>query len=493
MKTTDFLVKGIFVLLSMVLMLTACDSDKETPILPEEEGPAQENDIDVGTIATLNIDDVGVTTATFTISLKAEGDDLPEQIVVYYVNYENQDFPDTGMSYVCEYPIAFFEKTGSVTSTITDLEPNTKHYYRMSLVYDSKQTHGDIKDFTTLPDPYKEEMNMDVSSGKDLSTSATANCYMVSESGTYKFKATKGNSSESVGDVAKCVLLWESVWEGEGSTLDRTRPGELIKGVCYDNGYIAFNISDIEHGGNAVIAVKDKSDKILWSWHIWVTDRPQEHTYPNGAGILMDRNLGATSAVPGDPKAAGLLYQWGRKDPFLGEYDRMTVSISWPGGMNSSSNGTIEYATANPTTFLLGNKANNDWLYTGDSSYDITRWLPSDKPKTIYDPCPAGWRVPDGGENGVWAKSGYSTTGGYEYDTKGRTFNIASPATTWYPAAGYLRSYYGTLDKEGTVGCYWSASQDKYSAYYFHISGGNSFLVFDIHNSLGHSVRCAKE
>ena len=239
--------------------------------------------------------------------------------------------------------------------------------------------------------------------------------------------------------------------------------------------------------------MKDKSDKILWSWHIWVTDRPQEHTYPNGAGILMDRNLGATSAVPGDPKAAGLLYQWGRKDPFLGEYDRMTVSISWPGGMNSSSNGTIEYATANPTTFLLGNKANNDWLYTGDSSYDITRWLPSDKPKTIYDPCPAGWRVPDGGENGVWAKSGYSTTGGYEYDTKGRTFNIASPATTWYPAAGYLRSYYGTLDKEGTVGCYWSASQDKYSAYYFHISGGNSFLVFDIHNSLGHSVRCAKE
>lgn len=31
----------------------------------------------------------------------------------------------------------------------------------------------------------------------------------------------------------------------------------------------------------------------------------------------MDRNLGAVSATPGDAGAIGLLYQWGRKDPFV--------------------------------------------------------------------------------------------------------------------------------------------------------------------------------
>lgn len=41
-------------------------------------------------------------------------------------------------------------------------------------------------------------------------TSATANCYIVSEAGAYKLQTVKGNSSESVGNVAKAEVLWES-------------------------------------------------------------------------------------------------------------------------------------------------------------------------------------------------------------------------------------------------------------------------------------------
>ena len=492
MKRTDYLFKFMCMLaVSMGLMLTACDAGEEIP--SNDDDHSQGTNTDVGAIASLQIDEVGISTATFTVNLKAEGENLPDKVCVYYTDSDNPDFPFTVFAYFCEYPIALFEGTGSVTTTITNLESNTKYFYRISVEYDSKSTYGDIKSFTTLPNPYEDETNLNVSSAKDLSTSGTANCYVVSEAGTYKFKTTKGNSSESVGAVAKCVLLWESVWDGQTNALSKTKQGDLIQGLCYDNGCIAFKVSDVEHGGNALIAAKDESGKVLWSWHIWVTDKPQEHTYPNNAGVLMDRNLGATSAVPGDPKTLGLLYQWGRKDPFLNQYDAMTVSIKWPYAVNSSVDGNIEFTIANPMTFIIANKANNDWLYTGDSSYDVTRWLPSDHPKTMYDPCPPGWRVPDGGENGVWEKSGFSKTGGYEYDTKGRTFNIASPATTWYPAAGYMRSSSGSLDRQGDVGCYWSASQDKYCAYYFHISKGSSFLVFDIHNSLGHSVRCAKE
>ena len=47
-----------------------------------------------------------------------------------------------------------------------------------------------------------------------------------------------------------------------------------------------------------MIAAKDNDGTILWSWHIWVTDKPEEYTYKNSQGTytLMDRNIGASSA-----------------------------------------------------------------------------------------------------------------------------------------------------------------------------------------------------
>ncbi len=106
-------------------------------------------------------------------------------------------------------------------------------------------------------------------------------------------------------------VLWESF--GSSSSL---AAGALIKSVLYKDGYICFKTNDYFKEGNAVVAAKDESGKILWSWHIWMTDQPQEHIYINDAGTLMDRNLGATSAAP-DEYSVGLMYQWGRKDPFI--------------------------------------------------------------------------------------------------------------------------------------------------------------------------------
>ncbi len=126
---------------------------------------------------------------------------------------------------------------------------------------------------------------------------------------------------------------------------------------------------------------------------------------------MMDRNLGATSATPGDVGALGLLYQWGRKDPFLGASSISTNVLAkstgiWPSAVSSSTSvGTVDYVTANPTTFVMSSSP-YDWHY---SSRDNTLWQSE---KSIYDPCPAGWRVPDGGTDGVWAKalelSGYA-------------------------------------------------------------------------------------
>lgn len=125
----------------------------------------------------------------------------------------------------------------------------------------------------------------------------------------------------------------------------------------------------------------------------------------------MDRNLGATSATPGDVGALGLLYQWGRKDPFLSSSSivyctNAKSTITWPSSVSSDpSPGTIAYSIANPTTFIEKNWENYEWYYPGSESTDNTFWTRSDKSKSIYDPCPSGWRVPDGGNNGVWSKA----------------------------------------------------------------------------------------
>ena len=329
-----------------------------------------------------------------------------------------------------------------------------------------------------------------------LSSNGIANCYIVSQSGEYSFPTVKGNSSESVGAVASAAVLWESF-----GTSQTPLVGDLISKVSYSNGIITFQTNNTFKEGNAVIAAKDASGKILWSWHIWLTDQPQGQEYYNNAGTMMDRNLGATSATPGDVGALGLLYQWGRKDPFLGSSSissntQAESTITWP---SASSNGTIAYATANPTTFIKYNSSNYDWYLTGYSSTDNTRWTTSDKAKSIYDPCPAGWRVPDGGENGVWSKAeGSSSSFSHTYNSSNEGMNFSSKfgsvSTIWYPASGYRDDGDGSLYDVGSRGDYWSASPYYYYAYDLYFSYGGSVSPSSSYNrAYGLSVRCLQE
>lgn len=341
----------------------------------------------------------------------------------------------------------------------------------------------------------------------DLSAPATANCYIVSGAGPYYFKPVKGNSSTSVGTISSVAVLWESF--GTSTTPSK---GDLIKSVSYKDGNIYFDTATTFKEGNAVIAAKNSSGTILWSWHIWFTDQPQGQEYYNNAGTMMDRNLGATSATPGDVGALGLLYQWGRKDPFLGSssISRSVIAkstITWPSDVESnSSNGTIAYAISHPTTFITRDDNNYDWHYTGNESTDNTRWTTSDKAKSIYDPCPAGWRVPDGGSNGVWSKAlGSSLSFEYTYDStnEGRNFSgkFGSASSIWYPASGYRNNYSANLNSTGSYGYYYAVQADA-TAY------NSNHCVLDLKDSWnndhvdpkgyefkasGCSVRCIKE
>ena len=174
-------------------------------------------------------------------------------------------------------------------------------------------------------------------------------------------------------------------------------------------------------------------------------------------------------------------------------------TITWPSAVKSdSSTGTIAYATANPITFITCNNENYDWYYTGSESTDNTRWTTSDKAKSIYDPCPPGWRVSDGGHNGVWSKALGSSS--YFYHTyssfsEGMNFSgkFGSDQTIWYPASGYRYGRDGSLYYVGDYGCYWSASPYSNDACLLGFSyGGDVDPEIRSYRASGHSVRCLR-
>ena len=318
----------------------------------------------------------------------------------------------------------------------------------------------------------------------DLSAAGTANCYLVQGAGNYKFRTVLGNTDATVGNVKSVEVLWESF-----GTDEMPNVGDLVTNASYKNGYIRFTAPENFREGNAVIAAKNSKGTILWSWHIWCCEEGwTEQIYYNDAGTMMDRNLGATSATPGDVGALGLLYQWGRKEPFLGSSSiSANILALSTGTWNITSGGSVENAELNPMTFYtLMNLPNGSW----------------ESNKTIYDPCPAGWRVPDGGADGVWAKaagssSSLSTKELWDATNKGVNFSgkFGEDETIWYSASGSRDRSSGKLQNVQSGSFCWSCSiVGDTSAIGLYISSVSGTSVTDSnYRPTGYTVRCYKE
>lgn len=327
----------------------------------------------------------------------------------------------------------------------------------------------------------------------DLSSNESANCYIITSKGAYSFAAVVGNSSTTINNIYSVDVLWESF-----GTNETPSSGDLISSAAYRNGKILIMTPDVYKKGNAVVAAKDANGVILWSWHIWLTDQPNEEVYKNDAGVMMDRNLGALSAQKGSDLSLGLLYQYGRKDPFpsssknkaifaktTGEWPTPAIDIPILESDKGVIGETAQFQIENPMTFIR---------FRNGGKTKGSVWTTE---KSVSDPCPSGWKVPDD----VWAKAiGYSGrieySGLWDDENCGINGSGLFGATAWYPAGSTIDAESGELKLyltgAGRNGFYWGIN--------------TIFQFFEAYNGLiepngglagGHGnglyVRCIKE
>ena len=301
----------------------------------------------------------------------------------------------------------------------------------------------------------------DLSAGQDFGAQGHdykyANCYVIDPTiagyDGYAFNATTVGNGES-------GLYFNSGFDRTSVDINPVRAGllwessqGLVTHVELLYGYVRFKVKPgVE--GNAVIAVYDSQRKVLWSWHIWIlTDELKNvsHTIGSNTVVLMDRNLGATSANPDQLlETYGLYYQWGRKDPSMGpEADvylpQSTVTMryydyygaEWNyAGVVTMAQPTLRDGVENPMYLVLPtdfsmNTYQYDWLYTNIDNlwgdYDHTSQdSESIRQKTIYDPCPFGYMVPQDEISTLFAT--YAPT----WSDKGLTIG-----DSFFPYAGY--------------------------------------------------------
>lgn len=365
--------------------------------------------------------------------------------------------------------------------------------------------------------------------------------YRTEEGGGYKFSdyLAPGDDAKSItderDDMTRNVKI---IWQTKDAIGDNSK-GDLVwidnaTGTDSDTKQRKIYVRAGKKG-NALIAAYNRQGEIVWSWHIWVTENDPANvssavtysTYAwNEDGIntdirvpgyaIMPCNLGALAYEPTevnsvgvDPKTHGMLYQWGRKDPFPpaergnnveydDEYtgyhygnDNSTLVTKTSGtdesilfhslaakDLTSVTSDAINYTIQNPTVFLCGTKeANKNETYistqsnyqnTGDwrERHDNKLWGGKEPTtdgsmkyfsltnndveahifdnygdqKSIFDPCPSGWRVPPGD---LWL--GFTSTG---VDPKDMSeVNTDEEKNNIYPRAGmYL---YMTAWKSG--------------------------------------------
>lgn len=437
----------------------------------------------------------------------------------------------------------------------------------------------------------------------DLSANGTANCYLVTSPGFYKFKAdVKGNGAvpsqlESVaGETAiapkSALVLWYNTLQKSNNWVDES-PVYLSSVSLDSDGYIRFYTPDVFVPGNVVIAAFAEEGvtcenitvdenkcinnaTLLWSWNIWAAEGydPAATAIIADGNVFMDRNLGAPISGLGttgsyEPAGAvGNYYQWGRKDPFPsisdyahglpcqysntlfcaptytpvkalqinGQSSKMNLNGQMFGYRTKSGGGFdidkawnliatddissdkttkngvyVSYATEHPYKYIKGGSVGgvDTWINGDDASYK-SLWGDAERQKTLYDPCPAGWRVSSKDEAEKFLsvavkatmsanKAGYEYLGHYIPLTSSRDSKNGRVDYVGLPSQGQIESNFWTSTYSDYYKSYvYMATLKTEPKYVDAFGNGNTtfkeiLLNKEARNAKSCPVRCVKE
>lgn len=311
----------------------------------------------------------------------------------------------------------------------------------------------------------------DLSTSNGVLSQETANCYAINAPGTYKLPLVYGNAIKN-GSNNSVAYNNSAFTDYKGQRINNPyiyssyEPGDaclvwsdgfyMFENVHLDEQkqWLIFSVNrDYMQQANAILAVRDKEGNIMWSWHIWVTERNlvgtahtlQDWTNTSTTYGLLPCNLGwvdgkmvyynsreltyeFTQGTSGykqtmlvnqagaefDYKDVGsTYYQWGRKDPIVALRNWDTYRFE-DYRLHETSDPKYKYdikqeqvpistTIQNPNIYYTATNSNGTWNTNWCTSVISTLWDNSsnttsvDKTtsvKTIYDPSPRGYKVP---------------------------------------------------------------------------------------------------
>ena len=383
------------------------------------------------------------------------------------------------------------------------------HVYQLLCRFMQKTVTLDI-DLTVCPwialEPQVEEV-------KDIQIT---NCYVVPPGGRVHiptdgvYKAWAQMDEFERTPIPEGEVTAEVLWQ-DGIGVMTERSVKVMNAEKRDKAYIVVETGN--KAGNAVVAMKVNGE-IYWSWHIWCTDynpNLKEGQQELNGFVWMDRNLGATYNKyneEGGIKSKGFLYQWGRKDLFpptkgweKTESDEDLYNLA--GEIITFSKVPVEVFNNIPNSVhnsMSFYTSEESWYTNAKGTYrrnDLSLWNSKVGKKTIFDPCPDGWRVPvgkDGEYESPWEQAKKNVTPLVRY----KGFSLKG---IYYPAAGYRELLTGNMPNNSFLdnALYWAGNipslyrQPSIMRYTLIDSTGYSFSISVAWDAYGGSVRCVKE
>lgn len=127
--------------------------------------------------------------------------------------------------------------------------------------------------------------------------------------------------------------------------------------------------------------------------------------------------------------------------------------------------------------------------------------------KTLFDPCPAGWRVPRKGEPCLWSNFCFYVPGQeYPLSNASPSEYVSGPeaghhyyctgtsgVTTWYPAMGGRDYRDGRYWLVSNWGMYWTSTIMDYVSYSLHLSYKYTYIDANYQRAYALPVRCVRE